>query len=309
MIVEFLHRHRHLYSIERMCRVLQEHEYSISPATYYRYLERGFGPTQAELDDAYAAHRLYKLWVKHKRVYGKVKLWEEAKRQGWGIGRDQIHRLMRILGIKGVSRRKKIRTTISDPAAERFTDHIKRAWKEAQRPDQWWVADFTYVPTACGFSYVSFVEDVYTRELLAFVVDDHPDRSLVIRALKQAVAHRRRQDPTFDTAGVIHHSDAGSQYTSHDLKALLEDYKMKGSIGTVGDAYDNGLMESAIGLYKTEVIDFDNICWLNSRHVEHATAEWFQWYNHQRLHSSIGYLPPVEYYNNYKNRHAATMAA
>ncbi len=185
--------------------MLQEHEYTISPATYYRYLERGFGPTQAELEDAYAAHRLYKLWVKHKRVYGKVKLWEEAKRQGWGIGRDQIHRLMRILGIKGVSRRKKIRTTISDTAAERITDHIKRAWKEAELPDQWWVADFTYVPTACGFSYVSFVEDVYTRELLAFVVDDHPDRSLVIRALKQAVAARRRQDPTFDTAGVIHH--------------------------------------------------------------------------------------------------------
>ncbi|SES36154.1 DDE-type integrase/transposase/recombinase [Corynebacterium cystitidis] len=188
-----------------MRQVLQEHEYSISPATYYRYQQRGFGPTQAELEDAYAAHRLYKLWVDNKRVYGKLKLWEEAKRQGWIIGRDQVRRLMNILGITGVSRRKTIRTTISNPAAERIADRIKRAWKEATHPDQWWVADFTYMPTACSFSYVAFVEDVYTRELLAFVVDDRPDRWLVIRALKQAVAHRRRQDPTFDTAGVIHH--------------------------------------------------------------------------------------------------------
>ncbi len=95
----------------------------------------------------------------------------------------------------------------------------------------------------------------------------------------------------------------------NDLKVLLEDYKMKGSIGTVGDAYDNGLMESAIGLYKTEVIDFDNAGWRDSRHVEDVTAEWFHWYNHRRLHSSIGYLPPVEYYDNYNNQHAAPMAA
>ncbi|MBG9333092.1 DDE-type integrase/transposase/recombinase [Corynebacterium belfantii] len=134
----------------------------------------------------------------------------------------------------------------------------------------------TYAPTACEFSYVSVVEDIYTRELLAFVVNDHPDRTVVIRALKQAVAPRRRQDPTFDTAGITHHSDAGSQYTSHNLKNLLEDYTMKGSTGTVGNAYDNGLMESAIGLYKAEVIDFGNTRWLNSPHVKHATAEWFQ---------------------------------
>ncbi len=181
--------------------MLQEHEYNISPATYYRYQQRGFGPTQAELEDAYAAHRLYKLWVDNKRVYGKLKLWEEAKRQGWNIGRDHVHRLMNILGITGVSRRKKIRTTIANPEDQRFADHIKRAWKEAEHPDQWWVAGFTYVPTARGFSYVAFVEDVYTRELLAFVVDDRPDRSLVIRALKQAIATRRCQNPAFIDTG------------------------------------------------------------------------------------------------------------
>ncbi|WP_374064560.1 IS3 family transposase [Corynebacterium belfantii] len=135
--MDFLHRHRHLYSTWRMCRALQEHEHTISPATYYRYLKRRFDPTQTELNNAYAANKLFKLWVNNKRVYGKVKLWEETKRQGWRIGRDQIHQLMKILNIKGVSRRKKVRTTITDPTTERFTDHIKRARKEAQHPGQW----------------------------------------------------------------------------------------------------------------------------------------------------------------------------
>ncbi|WP_257181875.1 IS3 family transposase [Corynebacterium cystitidis] len=297
-----------MYSTWRMCRVLQEHEYTICPATYYRYLKRGFGPTDAELDQAYAANRLFDLWVANRCVYGRRKLWKAARRSGWNIGRDQVDTLMKVLGIKGVLRKKTTRTTIPDPTSSRFADHIQRAWKEATRPNQWWVADFTYVATECGFSYVSFVEDVYTREFLGFVVDDHPDRSLVIRALRQAVATRRRQDPFFTTAGVIHHSDAGSQYTSRDLRKLLEEYEMEGSIGTVGDAYDNGLMESAIGLYKTEVIDFGDTRWRDSAHVEAVTAEWFWWYNHHRLHSSIGDIPPAEKYTNYSQQSAPVAA-
>ncbi|WP_158076086.1 IS3 family transposase [Corynebacterium jeikeium] len=122
--------------------MLNEHEYTISPATFYRFQSRGFGPTAAELDEAYAAHRLFELWVANRRVYGRRKLWKAAHRAGWNIGRDQVQHLMKILGIAGVLRRKTTRTTIADPTAQRFPDRIQRAWSQAQRPDQWWVADF-----------------------------------------------------------------------------------------------------------------------------------------------------------------------
>ena len=310
MIVDFLRTHRHLYSIERMCRVLNEHEYTISPATFYRFQARGFGPTPAELDEAYTAHRLFELWRANRRVYGRRKLWKAAHRAGWNIGRDQVQRLMKILGIAGVLRRKTTRTTIADPTAQRFPDRIQRAWSQAQRPDQWWVADFTYVRTSCGFSYVAFVTDVFTREILAYVVDTQATTSLVIRALRQALAIHQRQDPYFDSAGVIHHSDAGSQYTSTDLRRLLAIHQMDGPIGTVGDAYDNGLMESTIGLYKSELIDFKAETWTNWGEVERATAGWVHWYNHKRVHSSLGHIPPIEHYTNYqRENHAGPHAA
>ena len=183
--------------------MLNEHEYAISPATFYRFQARGFGPSPAELDEVYTAHRLFELWRANRRVYGRRKLWKTAHRAGWNIGRDQVQRLMNILGIAGVLRRKTTRTTVADPTAERFPDRIQRAWSQAQRPDQWWVADFTYVHTSCGFSYVAFVTDVFTREILAYVVDTRATKSLVIRALRQ------RQDPYFESAGVIHHLRCG----------------------------------------------------------------------------------------------------
>ena len=133
---------------------------------------------------------------------------------------------------------------------------------------------------------------------------------MVIRALRQALSLRQRQDPYFESAGVIDHSDAGSQYTSTDLRRLLAVHQMDGSIGTVGDAYDNGLMESTIGLYKSELIDFKAGTWTDWGEVERATAGWVHWYNHQRLHSSIGHIPPTEHYTNYqRENHAGLNAA
>lgn len=160
--------------------------------------------------------------------------------------------------------------------------------------------------TSQGFVYVSFVADVYTREILGFVVDRRPTKSLVIKALRQALALRKRHNPRFSSAGVIHHSDAGSQYTSTDLQTLLKTHAMEGSIGTVGDAYDNGLMESAIGLFKAEVIDYEATTWANWKEVEFATTQWVTWYNRERLHSSIGYLTPVEKYEEFIRDNTAT---
>lgn len=248
------------------------------------------------MNDVYAAHRLYQLWVDNRCVYGRRKLWKAAQRSGWDIGRDKVDRLMRILGIEGITRRRRVRTTITNPKTPRFNDLVKRAWKNIDRPDQCWVADFTYVFTTSGVCYTAFITDVYTREILSFITDTKAKSHLVIRALQQAIRVTRRRDRDFSTVGVIHHSDAGCQYTSQDLRNMLEEYNMNRSIGTVGDAYDNGLMESTIGLYKTELIyKKDKHCWHNWETVEAATADWVNWYNNHRLHSSIKTIPPLEY--------------
>ena len=289
--------------------MLREHAYAISPATYYRYAKRKLKPTTAELDDAYDAHRLWKLWVKNRRVYGRRKLWKTAQRQGWRIGRDHVDRLMRILGIRGVSRRKTIRTTQPNPNNPRYADLCKRAWDSVSAPNQWWVADFTYVYTRQGFCYVAFVTDVYSRRILGYTVSKTKHSEFVVDALRQALSMRARHDANFDPVGIIHHSDAGSQYTSAQLRGIINEYGLEGSIGTVGDAYDNGLMESTIGLYKSEEIDFAPYRTFESwREVETATADWVWWYNNQRLHSSIGYLPPTEYEDCYYYNHPPTDA-
>jgi putative transposase len=280
--------------------VFTEHHIPIAPSTFYSYQARGFTATTAELDDAYAAHALYVLWVKNRRVYGQLKLWHTARRAGHFWGRDQVGRLMRILGISGAVRGKhRIVTTERNDTAPRHPDHIKRAWHAPTGPDIWWVADFTYVWTLAGFCYVSFVTDVYSRRLLGWRVTTTKTTPLVLSALEQALFTRRRTGFEFTVDGLVHHSDAGSQYTSLAFSEALIEAGITGSIGTVGDALDNAMMESTIGLFKTEVIDRIKRSWSDWRDVEIATAEWVHWYNNDRLHSSIGYVPPAEYEQQY----------
>ena len=238
MIVNFLHIHRHLYSIERMCHVFNEHEYDISPATYYRYISRVAPHTGRTRGSVCCPQAVHAVGEGEARLCGRRKLWKVFLRAGWWIGRDQVQRLMNILG-------------------------IKRAPEEvATHSDQWRAADFTYVSTLQGWVCVSSVEDVCTRETLA-VVDIQTDNSLVACALRQALATRKCQDSFFKSAGVIHHSDAGSQYTLTDLRDLLQRHGMDGSIGAIGDAYDDGLMESVIGRYKSELIHVEVAAWAN----------------------------------------------
>lgn len=281
--------------------MLRDHEYDISPATYQRYRARGCGPTNAELDEAYQAYRLFVLWEANRCVYGRRKMTRAATRAGWQIGRHKVDRLMAVLGIQGVRRRTSPRTTVSNPNNPRFPDQCKRAWNSVDRPNMWWVADFTYVYTDKGYCYVAFITDVYSRRILGFKVSTTKTTPLVTAVVDQAVATRRRLDPSFNPVGIIHHCDAGSQYTSADFRQAIENAQLTGSIGTVGDAYDNGLMESTIGLYKSEEIEFRGRKFTNWFAVEKATAEWVAWYNSTRLHSSIGYLPPEEFEANFYN--------
>jgi len=271
----------------------------IAPSTYY---ERCKAPVSAaELADAHAANTLVDLYRRNRGVYGVRKLWHAARRAGHGWGRDQVGRLMGLAGIDGVRRgRRSTITTRRDQAAPRHPDLCDRAWATPSRPDQWWVADFTYVWTPAGFVYVSFVTDVYSRRILGWRVSSSKTTPLVMSALEQALFTRRRGNAAFTATGLVHHSDAGSQYTSLAFTEALLEAAIAGSIGSVGDALDNALMESTIGLFKTELIDRQR-SWTGRAQVERETAAWVHWFNTERLHSAIDYRPPAEFEDLYRD--------
>jgi transposase InsO family protein len=267
----------------------------IAPGTYYKWLACPVRPR--ELEEAYLVNAIVDLYRRNKCVYGVRKMWHAARRAGLRVGRDQVGRLMRIAGIQGVRRGvHHTITTTRDERAPRHPDLVKRAWKAPNRPDAVWVADFTYVWTGCGFCYVSFVTDVYSRRILGWRASMSKTSDLVTAALAQALSARRRASSEFTARGLIHHSDAGSQYTALAFTEQLAEAGIAGSIGTVGDALDNALMESTIGLYKTELIGpgARQRNWAGLREVERETAEWVRWYNHERIHSSIDYMTPIE---------------
>lgn len=250
----------------------------------------------AALQEAYLANALVTLHWENWGVYGVRKLWHAARRAGLDVGRDQVGRLMRIAGITGAVRgRHTTATTVREVGAPRHPDLVKRGWDTPTGVDQLWVADFSYVWTLTGFVYVAFVVDVFSRRILGWRVATSKHTPLVTDALHQALTTRRISESGWEAAGLIHHSDAGSQYTSVAFTAELLEHGMAGSIGTVGDALDNALCESTIGLFKTEAINDGGPTWPDRRAVEWQVARWVHWYNHQRLHSSIGDLPPLEF--------------
>ena len=296
MIVEYIDGHRERFGVDPICRVLTEQVgVQIAPSTYCAAKQQG-PVSAAELDDAYDANTLFDLWVADRRVYGVRKLWHAAKRAGHGWGRDRVARLMRIAGIDGVVRGKRTtRTTERDKdAPSRHPDLINRAWSAPTRPDRWWVADFTYVWTLQGFCYTAFCVDVFSRRILGWRVMSSKTTVLVTSVLEQALFTRRYAAFRFTATGLVHHSDAGSQYTAIAFTEALRDAGIAGSIGSVGDALDNALMESAVGLYTSELIE-SRPAFTGRAELERETASWVHWYNTSRLHSSIGHLPPIEY--------------
>jgi transposase InsO family protein len=275
--------------------VLAEHDMKIAPQTYYRRL--ACPVSAAEWEQAHLVNEIVDIYRRNRCVYGVRKMWHAARRAGLRLGRDQVGQLMRIAGIQGVRRGShRTTTTIRDERAARHPDLVKRAWSSPTRPDALWCADFTYVWTAAGFCYVSFITDVYSRRILGWRVSLSKTTDLVTAALAQSLATRRRASSSFTAYGLIHHSDAGSQYTALGFTEELRAAGIAGSIGTVGDALDNALMESTIGLYKTEAININarGRNWYGQAEVERETAEWVHWYNHERIHSSIDYLTPIE---------------
>jgi len=209
VIVDYIRTHRDRFGVEPICRVLSEHGLQVAPSSFHARQARPV--SDAEWDDAHRANAALGLWRANRGVYGADKLATAMRRAGWSIGRDQVARLMRIVGIEGVRRgRHRTITTRSDPVAVRHPDLINRAWKTVTEPDRWWVADFTYVWTLAGFAYVSFVTDVGSRRILGWRVSMSKTTALVIAALDQALFTRRRHDARFTAKGIVFHSDAGS---------------------------------------------------------------------------------------------------
>jgi putative transposase len=295
--VRFIDEHRDRFGgVEPICRVLTEHDCSIDPSTHYKFKKR---PASARATrDAELTAAIKTIHADNYGVYGARKIWHELRRQGHQVARCTVERLMRQAGLSGVVRGRKIRTTTANPDHERAPDLLKRDFV-APAPNRVWVADFTHVPAWAGTVYVSFVLDTFSRRIVGWSAATTKHTPLVLAALEMGLWQRDRAGQ--DRNGLIHHSDAGSQYTSFRLATHLAGERIAASIGSIGDAYDNALMESAIGLYKTELISRRGP-WRTLTDVEIATAEWTDWYNNRRLHSEIGNIPPAEHETDFYQR-------
>jgi len=294
VIVAYVDVYKNRFRLEPIRRVLAEHKIPIVPSTYYaQRSQRVSGPDWA---DAVLANKVVDLWLENRSVCGIDELATEARRAGLDGGCDQVARLMGIVGIRGAVRGShRTVTTCQDSAALRHPDRRERSWDAPSRPERWWVADFGYVWTLTGFVYVSFVTDVFSRRILGWRVSTSNTTPLVMKALQRALFTRKRCNAEFSPAGLVLHSDAGSPHTSIGVADASREAVIAPSIGTVGDALDNTLRESTIGLCKTELIDFTDRSWRDARQVQTATAEYVGWFDNDRVHGSIGMLPPLEY--------------
>ena len=279
-----------MFGVEPICRVLSEHGCSIAPSTYYEARIRR--PSRRALRDAeilalIAQARDHKFRVR----FGARKMWLHLRAQGHEVARCTVERLMADQGWSGALRGKKHRTTIPAPADARPRDLVDRDFT-ATAPNQLWVADFTYVATWTGTVYVAFVFDVFSRRIVGWRAATSMSTELVLDTLEMAICSRAR-DGAEDLAGLVHHTDAGSQYTSFAFTSRLLEAGVDASVGSVGDAYDNALAESQIGIYKTELIR-PNGPWRDVEHVEIETLNWVDWFNTERPHESIQDLTPPQ---------------
>ena len=283
-MIAYIDDHRDRFGVEPICKVLP-----IAPSVYYEHRARRADPTRCPPrlhKDMALSLEVSRVHRENLGVYGARKVWLQLLREGLPVARCTVERLMRSQGLQGVRRGKRIWTTIPDEAAQRPRDLVERKFN-AVRPNQLWVADFTYVSTWTGFVFVAFVIDVFSRRIVGWRVARSMTTDLVLDALEQAIWARSTPK------GLIHHSDRGSQYLSIRYSERLADVGAQPSVGSTGDSYDNALAETVIGLFKTEVIRHRGP-WKNIDAVEYATLEWVDWFNNRRLLRPIGDVPPAE---------------
>lgn len=285
-MVAFIGEQRDAHGVEPICRQLP-----IAPSTYYEHKAREADPERLPdraKRDVKLRMEIDRVWKENLSVYGAKKVWRQLRRERVDAARCTVERLMRQMGLEGAIRGgKKRRTTIPDEVAERPMDLVNREFV-ASSPNELWVADLTYVAAWCGFVYVAFVIDVYSRRIVGWRASRSLRSDLALDALEQAICARRNID------GLVHHSDRGVQYLSIRYTERLAEVGIEPSVGSIGDSYDNAMAETVIGLYKTEVI-YRRGPWRSFEAVEMATLEWVAWFNNRRLLEPIGHVPPAEY--------------
>ncbi|WP_394324846.1 IS3 family transposase [Escherichia coli] len=280
-IMPLLDKLREQYGVGPLCSELH-----IAPSTYYHCQQQRHHPdkrsARAQRDD-WLKKEIQRVYDENHKVYGVRKVWRQLLREGIRVARCTVARLMAVMGLAGVLRGKKVRTTVSRKAVA-ACDRVNRQFV-AERPDQLWVADFTYVSTWQGFVYVAFIIDVFAGYIVGWRVSSSMETTFVLDALEQALWARR-------PSGTVHHSDKGSQYVSLAYTQRLKEAGLLASTGSTGDSYDNAMAESINGLYKAEVIHRKS--WKNRAEVELATLTWVDWYNNRRLLERLGHTPPAE---------------
>jgi putative transposase len=287
-MIRFIDDHREVYGVESICAVVP-----IAPSTYFLHKARQKDATlrsaRTQRDDGWRVE-IQRVWDAHQQVYGPRKVWRQLRREGHRIARCTVQRVMRSMGLRGAVRgRAWVKAIQAPPPAEEPRDLVARRFT-ATRPNQLWVSDFTYVATWRGFVYVAFVIDVFSRRIVGWRTSSSMRTDLALDALEQAIYDRCDHD----TSDLVHHSDRGAQYLSIRYTERLAAAGIELSVGSRGDAFDNALAETIIGLFKTEVIR-PRGPWRSLEAVEFATLAWVDWFNTRRLLEPIGYLPPAEY--------------
>jgi transposase InsO family protein len=282
----FIDEHRDQYGVEPICRVLP-----IAPSTYRAHAARLADPSKLSdraRRDAELRPEIQRVWEENFQVYGVRKVWRQLNREGIRVARCTVARLMSAMDLAGAVRGRSVKTTRAAPAVPCPEDRVNREFS-APRPNMLWLSDFTYVATWAGFVYVALVIDAFARRIVGWRVSRSMQAQFVLDALEQALHERRPAQ----SAGLVHHSDRGSQYVSIKYTERLADAGIEPSVGSVGDSYDNALAETVIGLFKTEVIHRRGP-WRSLEAVEFATLEWVDWFNNRRLLEPIGSIPPAE---------------
>ncbi len=288
-MVRFIDAHREDHGVEPICAVLP-----IAPSTYYEAKARERDPSRIPARaqrEAALRPEIQRVFDATRQRYGGKKVWKELRREGRVVARCTVQRVYKAMGLRGILRGRRVRTTIPEPLAHRPQDLVQRNFT-ATRPNQLWVSDLTYVATWRGFVYVAFVTDAFSRRIVGWRASTSLRSDLALDALEQALYDRETD------AALIHHSDRGVQYLAIRYTDRLAAAGIESSVGSRGDAYDNALAETINGLYKAEVIHHLGP-WKGLEDVEYATLEWVAWYNSERLMEPLGYIPPAEYEEQY----------
>lgn len=293
-VYRFIDSQRTAFPVKALCRVCE-----VASSSFYAWAAtQAAGPDEATVEEAYLANRIHDIWTQSRRRYGVPRVTAQLWREGVRVNHKRVARLMCLVGVQGTCGRRKIVTTRRDPTAKPSPDLVQRQFEQLAL-DQLYVGDITYIPTDEGFCYLAGVLDACSRRMVGWSIAGHMRTELVADALRMAALTRG----TGTLAGVIFHSDHGSQYTAGGFRDLCAELGIVQSMGSVGDSYDNAMAESAWASLKRELVYETHF-----RTIEEARVfvfEWILWYNRTRLHSSLGYVPPVEFEEQLRARHAA----